>query len=222
MTRAILGPGFIGSPERPEGERIELHPDDAFRVRQYMKRHQALALTADGTTALALRETALVECDLSGCSVSTRIIAKFIPQEWQGGKPVPASAPEDVDITAAVKAMPIDEVRGLIDCSPAANALIDPEDRAHRGPHQVICVDAIARYFGVARLMELTPEIRACAPDPTAKSEEDPHDPLWLLTIGMTDATSYSCRAPDIQEAIRKAGEAFPKAMPVTSAFSIG
>ncbi len=214
---------FADSFAAPGGRVIELHPDDAFRVMKFLQRSRTSVVTSDGTVLFALRGTTLVECSPAAATLAVHEIrALFIPLEWIAGQPVPVGSPEAVDVTKAVLQIPLADLRTLTDCSPTANALVDPEDRAHYGPHQVVCVNAIARFFGVSTLTDLTQEMMDAMPSrPTLMPLDDPNpEPLWMLSIGEEQPRSMSCRAPDILGAIRKGLDMFP-GQPVCGAFSI-
>jgi hypothetical protein len=223
LRRTCSPAAFADAHAMPGGRVVDLHPDDAFRVAKYLERNRAVALTSDGMTLFALREGVLIECALSAHALAQHTIdAQFIPMDWVGGQAVPSGAPERIDITRAVMEMPLATLQQLTDGSPEANALVDPEDRAHYGPHQVVCVAAITHYFG-CDLASITGEMQASATPRRPASlvvDDTDQEPLWMLNIASRPARSFSCRAADIMEAIRKAGEMFP-GHPVSGAFSI-
>lgn len=209
---------------KPLGKLISLHEDDALRVRKYMERFNTEALTSNGQVAFTLHGNQLMECDPLVCGQPPEpLMVNFHPLTWIAGNAQPAGAPEPVDVTDHVLAMPAAEIAQLRDGSAAADALVDAEGRGHWGPHTVTCELNVCSFFGVNSLDEITqkcvdekraglrPSVRS---NPVLEGEG-----VWMMGVGV-EPVFFTCRAASIDDALTQTRQSFPGAR-VSSASAI-
>lgn len=210
---------------KPKGKLISLHEDDALRVRKYMERFNTEALTSDGQMAFTLHGNQLLECDPMVCGQPLEpLFINFYPQYWVGQGMLPAGPAERIDVTEKVLSMAPEEIAAITDGTPAADRLVDPEERGHYGPYTVSCEGALRAFFGVSSLADVTQAIidekkaGVIRRPPRAAPDLDGGG-MWMMGVGL-DPVFFACRADSIDDALAQTRQSFP-GEPVSSACAV-